>query len=620
VHSTIDQRLQLAVEQALQEGLWRYERDSGRGEFLAPEASLASAIDQIAASKSRNDDSWPPWQQALVRARLPLYDVHWRPAVVLQKPTGGSGKAWRVGLADGRILPLSIGSARAQRKLAVYDVVLVQVANGRGRAGGRAELRVRPQAQGAVVVLENKTGRVLAMTGGFSYPLSQLDRATQSVRQPGSAVKPLSYLAALGNGVQPNTLLQDQPITLPPIGKGHARGHDYWTPKSYDGRSEGLITVRHALEQSRNLATVHLLDGGIADTPEASLDRLCQLAREAQVYRECQRYYPFMLGAQPVRPIDLAAFYAAIANEGMHPQPHVIDSIERDGQVVYRHDPNSSVAISSVDHAAFYQLKTMMQGVVARGTAHTIAALSPYVAGKTGTSEDENDAWFVGFSNDVTVAVWLGYDNAGSERRTLGGGATGGAVAAPIFAQVMESVWADGIAPKAALAAPSPEAQRQLACGSGGPESKARHRRGASLSSSLSTSLSSSPGGSLGDCLRVDEKGRVIDAKYRLVSRRSAYAERQRERDDSPSGPPGPSNPWDRRERTSAWPGFPWTPAPRPGFDDKARESFRPPDAWQRNPGSDWDGESDERGREPPRWRSRPPPPGPGFWGGRPFE
>jgi hypothetical protein len=114
---------------------------------------------------------------------------------------------------------------------------------------------------------------------------------------------------------------------------------------------------------------VHLLDGGIEDTPEASLDRLCQLALEAQIYPECLHYYPFVLGAQPVRPLDLAAFYAAIANEGMRPTPHVIDSIERNGVVIYRHDPKSFVSICSVDRAAFYQLKTLMQGVVARGTA-----------------------------------------------------------------------------------------------------------------------------------------------------------------------------------------------------------------------------------------------------------
>jgi len=131
--------------------------------------------------------------------------------------------------------------------------------------------------------------------------------------------------------------------------------------------------------------------GGIAEKPEASLNRLCDLAVEAQIYRECQHYYPFVLGAQPVRPVDLAAFYAANANEGLRPVPHVVESIERNGLIVYRHDPKSSAMIGSVDQAAFYQLKSMMQGVLARGTARSIANLAPYVAGKTGTSDDEND-------------------------------------------------------------------------------------------------------------------------------------------------------------------------------------------------------------------------------------
>ncbi len=215
----------------------------------------------------------------------------------------------------------------------------------------------------------------------------------------------------------------DEPITLPPIGSGRVREADYWTPKNYDGGGGGTMTLRRALENSRNLATVRLLDGGIEKKPEASLDRFCALALEAQIYRECARYYPIVLGAQPVRPIDLAAFYAAIANEGMRPEPHVIDTIERNGLIIYRHDPASATAIASVDRAAFYQLKTMLQGVLARGTARSMAGLAPYVAGKTGTTDDENDAWFVGFTNDVTVAVWVGYDNADGKRRTLGGGA-----------------------------------------------------------------------------------------------------------------------------------------------------------------------------------------------------
>jgi penicillin-binding protein 1A len=511
VRTTIVPPLQRAAEEALQEGLWRYERNTGRVQFLAPEASLAKAVERIEAKKDVSDKR-PAWQQALAQARLPLYDVHWTSAVIVEKPGGKKGQAWRIGLADGRILPLSIDNGAAQRKLALYDVVLVRVTEAKGKSSARAELRVRPTVQGTVVVLENKTGRVLAMAGGFSYPLSQLNRATQSVRQPGSAIKPLSYLAALGAGLQPNTLVEDEEITLPPIGGGK-REQDYWSPKNYDGSSGGTITLRRAIENSRNLATVHLLDGGIESKPEASLKRLCDLALEAQIYRECMPYYPFVLGAQPVRPVDLAAFYATIATEGMRPVPYLVESIEHDGMAIYRHQ-QTALPVQSVDHAAFYQLKSMMQGVLARGTARSIANLSPYVAGKTGTSDSENDAWFVGFTNDVTVAVWLGYDNAVGKRRTLGGGSTGGGVAVPIFEPVMQAAWAH-VAPKAALAPPSPDAKRHLSCQSVDAESGEAQRRGA-----------------LTECFRIDQRGRIIDTQYKLLSHESAYARHGRDDDD----------------------------------------------------------------------------------------
>jgi penicillin-binding protein 1A len=508
VRSTINLPLQRAVEEALQEGLWRFERNAGRLQFRGPEASLAKAVAKIEAAR-KVPDRKTAWQQALTNARLPLYDVHWTSAVVVEKPSGKKGESWKVGFADGRIVPLSLDGS-AQKKLALYDVVFVNLieGGGKGKGGGaRAELRVRPTVQGSIVVLENKSGRILAMTGGFSYPLSQLNRVTQAVRQPGSAIKPLSYLAALGRGLQPNTLIADEPITLPPIGTGRVREQDYWTPKNYDGGAGGVVTLRRALENSRNLATVHLLEGGIEDSPEESLDRLCRLAMEAQIYHECVRYYPFVLGAQPVRQVDLAAFYAAIANEGMRPQPYVIDSIERNGLIVYRHDPKSSAMIGSVDRASFYQLKTMMQGVLARGTARSIANLSPYVAGKTGTSDNENDAWFVGITNDVTVAVWLGYDNSDGKRRTLGGGATGGHVAVPIFEPVMQAVWTH-VAPKAALAPPSPEARRSLAC------------RSVDLDSGEMQARAVRP---INECFRIDSSGQIVDTQYRLVSREEGY-------------------------------------------------------------------------------------------------
>jgi penicillin-binding protein 1A len=510
IRSTINPQLQRTVEESLQEGLFRYERGAGRLEFQGAEANLSQPIQRLEAEKKSTDER-PPWQQALIGARLPLYDVHWKPAVVLEKPSGKKGQSWRVGLTDGRIVPLSLESAAAQRMLKIYDVVLIHLSEQDGKNSARAELRVRPVVQGAALVLENKTGRILAMTGGFSYPLSQLNRVTQSIRQPGSAIKPLTYLAALGKGLQPNTLISDGPITLRPIGLRNARERDYWSPMNYDGRGGGTLTLRQAIENSRNRATAHLLEGGIENKPEASLNRICDLAIEAQIYRECLRFYPVVLGAQPVRPVDLAAFYAAIANEGLRPRPYVVESIERDGQNVFQREPKL-VAINSVDRAAFYQLKSLMQGVVARGTARSIAALSPYVAGKTGTTDDENDAWFVGFTNDVTVAVWLGYDNAeGQQHRTLGSGSTGGHVAVPIFESIMQAAWANGV-PKEPLAPPSQEARQQLSCKSADAGYRGRHRRDGEVTG--------------GECLRVDERGRVLDTQYRLISHDSGREDR----------------------------------------------------------------------------------------------
>jgi membrane carboxypeptidase/penicillin-binding protein len=562
VRSTVNQQLQRAVEGALQEGLSRYERTAGRVLFRAAEANLAKSVERLETSAKRTDKR-PFWQQALASARLPLYDVHWTPAVLIEKPGDRTGKNWRVGLADGRVLPLSIDNATAQRKLAHHDVVLVQLFEGKGKASSRAELRVRPVVQGTVVVLENKTGRILAMTGGFSYPLSQLNRATRAVRQPGSAIKPLSYLAALGKGLQPNTLISDEAITLPPIGAKRARDRDHWSPKNYDGGSGGTLTLRRALENSRNLATVHLLEGGIESKPEASLDRLCALALEAHIYRECLRYYPFVLGAQPVRPIDLAAFYATIANEGLRPSPYAVDSIERDGQAVFRHKPDA-VRIGSVDRAAFYQLKTMMQGVLARGTARSIAAYSPYVAGKTGTSDDENDAWFAGFTNDVTVVVWVGYDNSDGKRRTLGGGSTGGGLAVPIFASVIQSVWAN-VAPRTALAPPSPEAKRQLACKTVDLDSGETEQRGRNA---------------ITECFRIDRTGKVLNTQYRLVSHADSRDDREERAVRKNAEPPtkyedGRRDYWARDPWQGGW-GTGWDHSPR-GRDDRRAA---PTDYW----------------------------------------
>ena len=603
VHSTINAQLQHDTEAALQEGLARYEMSSGRMQFRGPEANIGDAVRKLLSDNSHGtaaatSAAIPAWQQALQAVRLPLYDVHWTPAVVLSKGGGKKGDdAIRVGLPDGRILPLATWSSTIRRGLGVDDVVYVHVVeskavesrsaetqsrfgknsrpNSSSVGAGIAQLRVRPTVQGAVLVLENKTGRILAMAGSFSYPLSQLNRVAQSARQPGSAIKPLTYLTALQHGLQPNTLVPNEPITLPPIGSGvdgrdvisrdyggYARPQDYWSPRNADYNEGGLFTMRRGLENSINVVTAHLLDGGISDSPEKSLDAVCSTAVAAKIYSECVRYYPFVLGAQPVRMIDLAAFYAAVANEGALPQPHGIDSIEEDGHTIYEYPKTPLSWIGAADRASFYQLKTMLQGVVARGTARAISGLSPYVAGKTGTTEDAVDGWFIGFTDDVTVAVWVGYDNADHKRRSLGTNATGARVALPIFEPIIQAIWAEHITPKAPLSGPSPEARRFLV------DAPIDYYSGNRVA-----------GATFIEHFRRDAAGQIDDTQYKLASGYDGYYQGDQwgyNDQDSYWGGYGRYGQWGARSYYPNWRSVPPQPPP-------ARGQFQPWN-WSNNP------------------------------------
>jgi len=603
VHSTINATLQRDTEAALQEGLAHYEIENGRVQFHGPEANIADAVQKLSAGNHGGapgapadaaPGTTPAWQQALANVHLPLYDVHWEPAVILRSGKRGD-EALRVGLADGRVLPLTTWGLATRRNLNQYDVVYVHVTGdgrasdgrtrARGAASAQAQLRVRPTVQGATLVLENKTGRILAMAGSFSYPLSQLNRTSQTQRQPGSAIKPVTYLTALQKGLQPNTLIPDEPFTLPPIasqGIGsydtgtvgrkliNAREEDYWTPRNYGHTAGGLYTMRRGLENSVNIVTAHLLDGGIEADPEKSLDDICATAVAAKIYADCVRYYPFVLGAQPVRMIDLAAFYAAVANEGARPQPHAIDSIEVGGRTIYQYPNTPPPTIgAAADHTSFYQLKTMLQGVVARGTARAIGALSPYVAGKTGTTEDSVDGWFIGFTNDVTIAVWVGYDNGDGKRRSLGSTETGARLALPIFEPIINAVWSENIAPKAPLSGPSPEAQAHLI----------------DLPIDFASGQRVTRGGFV-EHFRLGEDGRFDETQYQLLSR-GGYAARQ----DSEGADAG--DPW-------GWHG--------PGGYTGGGRSYYPSQGWQSPPPArglfaPWQGNRMRRDSD--------------FWGGR---
>ena len=500
VRSTINTKLQRATEAALQEGLARYEIAGDRVRFSGAEMNLSESIQRIDAEQKtsalrRDRIAKPIWQMALQAVRMPLYDVHWTPAVVLE--TGGRA-GMRVGLPDGSILPLAAKESE-RRQLTQYDVVYVKSEPGKGRNEGRVELRSRPKVQGAAVVLENKTGRVLAMVGGFSYPLSQLNRVTQAKRQPGSSIKPLTYLTALHKGLQPDTLVMDAPVTLPPIsGTGGVHSNKYWSPKNYEGGARGVMTLRRALENSRNMVTARLLKGGIADNPKDSLYQICDLAEEAHLYPECLRLYPFILGAQAIRMIDLAGFYAAIANEGAYYAPYTIEAIEqKDGVSVYRHPPPSPTWLAGGDRVAFYQLRTILEGVLTRGTARSLSHFASYAGGKTGTTDNENDAWFASFTKDVTVVVWVGYDNL-SGRRTLGAGGTGGHVAAPIADPILQASWE--VYPKTPLPPPSAEVSRQV----------------------KAVVMGKGEDGGYTEYLRLNANGKVAETKYSIVSRRAS--------------------------------------------------------------------------------------------------
>ncbi|MBV8698427.1 MAG: penicillin-binding protein, partial [Bradyrhizobium sp.] len=315
---------------------------------------------------------------------------------------------------------------------------------------GQFRLRQLPEVSGAMAVMDPWTGRVLAMVGGFSFDQSQFNRATQAYRQPGSSFKPIVYSAALDNGYTPSTVVVDAPIEI-----DQGQGGGVWRPENFDaGKYNGPMTLRNALRLSRNTVTVRLAQ-------DIGMPLIGEYAKRFGVYDELPNYLSYSLGAGETTALRMVTAYSMIANGGRRVKPTLIDRIQdRYGHTIFKHDARECRGCDApdgwhnqpepqlvdrreqvLDTMTAYQITSMLEYVVQAGTATVVREVGKPIAGKTGTTNEAKDAWFVGFSPDVAVAIYMGYDKP----RTLGRGnaATGGHLAAPIARDFFKLALAD---------------------------------------------------------------------------------------------------------------------------------------------------------------------------------
>ena len=312
---------------------------------------------------------------------------------------------------------------------------------------GQWSLQQVPAVGGAIVVMDPHTGRVLALVGGFSFAQSQFNRATQARRQPGSTLKPLIYTTAIDNGYTPASIVVDGPITI-----SRGPGLPPWRPKNYEaGEAAGPATLRFGIEHSRNLMTVRLAN-------DMGMPIICEYTRRFGVYDNLLPVLPMALGAGETTLLKMVNAYAIIANGGKELKATLIDRIQdRYSRTIWRHDQRScdqcaltewkgqdepAVADNReqiINPLTSYQAIHIMEGVVERGTAQKLKVLQRPIAGKTGTTNDEKDAWFIGFTPDLVVGVYMGFDNPAP----LGHGETGGNVSAPVVREFFKLALAD---------------------------------------------------------------------------------------------------------------------------------------------------------------------------------
>lgn len=453
VRTSLEPKLQAIAEQSLRQGLVAYDRRHGwRGRI----SSLQ--IDDV-------------WQKRLAAIKKPLGMPSWSLAVVHEVREDGA----IIGLKDGTYGFIPVGEvkwARTWRQrerlgpkitdiaevLGLGDVivtkrltkkptvVLAGFWDNKGEDIGSVSqygLRQIPAIQGALIAMDPHTGRVLAMTGGFNYATSQYNRATQAKRQPGSAFKPFVYAAALDRGFTPSSLVLDAPFV---IDQGEGLGK--WKPKNSSDKFYGPSTLRLGIEKSRNLMTVRLAQN-------LGMGTVMDYAGKFGLNNNMERSLAASLGAGEVTLLQLSAAYGMLVNGGRKITPSLIDRIQdRRGKSIYKHDTRDCIPcrfvgadqsdepeiqdtrLQILDPLTAYQMVSMMEGVVQKGTARSVGrVIKKPLAGKTGTTNDSHDAWFVGFSADLVVGVFVGFDRP----RSLGRYEEGSSVAVPVFRNFMKT-------------------------------------------------------------------------------------------------------------------------------------------------------------------------------------
>ena len=442
IRATADPDLQKEAARALRAGLEKYDRSQGvwRGTRKV-----------IAAEKLGSEADW---RAALSEAEVPRDIEGWYPAVVLSI----EGDAARIGIegieddSDGHFIPakdvtwarkrqadgrLGPKANEASDLVSVGDIVLVRaVTSDEDGSFQRWSLRQVPEVAGGFMAMDVNTGRVLAIQGGFSFQESEFNRATQAQRQPGSSFKPFVYAAALDSGFSPATIVVDAPIEVnTPEG--------LWKPKNASNKFYGPAPLRTGIEQSRNLMTVRIAQ-------EIGMDTVAVYAERFGVYQPMNPFLANSLGAQETTLFKMVAAYAMFANGGERVEPTLVDRVQdRFGKTIYRHDQRKcadcqlaslSMGVAPrivsdrdrvMDAITAYQLTSMMQGVIERGTGRDITLPVP-VAGKSGTTNDAKDVWFIGYTSNVVAGCYIGYDQPRSLGQESGGGLCG-----PVFQEFM---------------------------------------------------------------------------------------------------------------------------------------------------------------------------------------